>query len=378
MIVLKASQEKVLSALQAVAGIVERRHTLPILANVLIRKTGGQIELTTSDLEIQVRTRAELGGDTGDFATTVGARKLTDILRAMPADLLVTLTANANRVTLQGGRSRFTLQTMPAGDFPLVAEAVDLGPAFSVPQSVLKGLIEQVEFAMAVQDIRYFLNGVLFMAEGKSLRLVATDGNRLALAESAVDTEMPRQQVILPRKAVHELQRHLREHGARSDDAAAAEPWVEMRFSAAQARFSLNGIEFVTKLVEGRFPDFNRVIPKSNHHAVTLGRVPFLASLLRASILTSERFRGIRVSVAPGALRIVSSNAEHEEADEDLEIDYRGDRIEIGFNVTYLLDVLSKTDVDMVKMELQDASSSVLFTFPDRTGFKYVVSPMRL
>jgi len=370
MIVLKASQERVLTALQAVAGIVQRRHTLPILANVLIRKTGEQIELTTSDLDIQVRTRVELGGDTGDFAAAVGARKLIDILRAMPADQSVTLTANANKVMLQGGRSRFTLHTLPAGDFPLVAEAADLGPAFSVPQSVLKGLIEQVEFAMAVQDIRYFLNGVLFIAEGKSLRLVATDGNRLALAESTVDIEMPKQQVILPRKAVHELQRHLREH--------ADEQPVEMRFSAAQARFSLNGIEFISKLIEGRFPDFDRVIPKSNQHAVSLGRAPLLESLQRASILTSEKFRGIRVSVAPGALRIASSNAEHEEADEDLEIDYGGDRIEIGFNVTYLLDLLSKSDADMVTMELQDARSSVLFTFPQRTGFKYVVGPMRL
>jgi DNA polymerase-3 subunit beta len=378
MIVLKARQEKVLAALQAVAGIVERRHTLAILANVLIRKSGEQIELTASDLDIQVRTRVALGGaDTGDFATTVSARKLIDILRAMPADQLVTLTASASKVTLQGGRSRFTLQTLPPEDFPLVVQAPDLGPAFSVPQSVLNGLIEQVEFAMAVQDIRYFLNGVLFIAEGKSLRLVATDGNRLALAESSVDVEMPKQQVILPRKAVHELQRHLRERGARRDDQA-TEPLVEMRFSASQARFGLNGTEFITKLIEGRFPDFDRVIPKRNPHAVTLGRAPFLESLQRASILTSERFRGIRVSLAPGGLRIASSNAEREEADEDLEIDYGGDSIEIGFNVTYLLDVLGKTDVDMVKMELQDASSSVLFTFPDRAGFKYVVSPMRL
>lgn len=377
MIVLKASQERVLTVLQAVAGIVQRRHTLPILANVLLRKTGALIELTASDLDIQVRTRVELGGDRGDFAATIGARKLTDILRAMPADQLVTLTANANRVTLQGGRSRFTLQTLPADDFPLVAEAPDLGPAFSVPRSVLKGLIEQVEFAMAVQDIRYFLNGVLFIAEGTSLRLVATDGNRLALAESTVDIEMPRQEVILPRKAVHELQRHLREHGTRSDDRA-DEQRVELRFSAAQATFILNGIEFITKLVEGRFPDFNRVIPRSNQHAVTLGRAPFLESLQRASILTSEKFRGIRVSVAPGTLRIASSNAEHEEADEDLEVDYEGDSIEIGFNVTYLLDLLSKSDADSVTMELQDARSSVLFTFPERTGFKYVVGPMRL
>jgi len=373
MIVLRATQAEVLGALQAVCGVVERRHTVPILANVLVRKSGRQVELTASDLDIQVRHRLELAGDDADFSTTVNARKLIDILRAMPADQVVTLTADADKLKLQGGRSRFMLHTLPAQGFPLVAEAPDTGPSLRLAQSVLKGLIEQVGFAMAVQDFRYFLNGMLFVADGKRLRLVATDGNRMALAEAVVDVELPRQQVILPRKAVHELQRHLRDAPA-----AEGESQVDIRFAAAQARFALNGVTFITKLIEGQFPDFERYIPKNNHHAVTLGRAPLLASLQRASILTSDKFRGIRVHVAPGTLRIASSNAEREEADEDLEIDYGGDSIEIGFNVTYLLDVLSNADADMVRMELQDAGSSVLFTFPDRAGFKYVVSPMRL
>ena len=231
---------------------------------------------------------------------------------------------------------------------------------------MLKALIEQVEFAMAVHDIRYFLNGVLFVADGKRLTLVATDGNRLALAQADLAVAVPKQAVILPRKTVHELQRLLHDGN------------VEIRFAATQARFSFDGTELVTKLIEGRFPDYNRVIPKGHRHVVTLGRAPFLAGLQRASILTSEKFKGVRVTVAPGALRIASSNAAHEEADEDLEADYGGDSIEIGFNITYLLDVLANTNVDRVQMELQDAHSSVLFTFPDRTGFKYVVSPMRL
>jgi DNA polymerase-3 subunit beta len=176
MIVLKAPQDQVLAALQAVSGIVERRHTLPILANVLIRKTGNQVELTTSDLEIQVRTTVQFDGDAGNLQTTVGARKLIDILRSMPSD--------QNKMTLQGGKSRFTLQTLPADDFPLVQEAADFGPVFSVPQKVLKGLINQVHFAMAVHDIRYYLNGILFVAEGRNLTLVATDGHRLALAQA--------------------------------------------------------------------------------------------------------------------------------------------------------------------------------------------------
>ena len=368
MIVLKAAQEKFLAALQAVSGIVERRHTLPILANVLIRKTGPNIEMTTSDLEIQVRTMAELGGDGSNFATTVGARKLIDILRSMPADQIVTLSSTQSKLTLAGGKSRFTLQTMPADDFPLVQESADFGPAFSVPQKTLRGLIAQVHFAMAVHDIRYYLNGILFVAEGKSLTLVATDGHRLALAQATLETDIPKQEVILPRKTVLELQRLLKD-----DDTT-----IEMRFAPNQAKFSFAGMEFVTKLVEGKFPDYNRVIPKNHKNKVTLGRGPLLQSLQRAAILTSEKFKGVRVNIEPGTLRIASSNAEQEEAMEELEIDYGGDTIEIGFNVTYLIDALTNMGQEMVTVELQDTNSSALITVPDQAGFKYVVMPMRI
>ncbi|MEO6660007.1 MAG: DNA polymerase III subunit beta [Burkholderiaceae bacterium] len=368
MIVLKTAQEKVLGALQAVSGIVERRHTLPILANVLIRKTGPSVELTTSDLEIQVRTTADLDGDAGNFATTVGARKLIDILRSMPSDQIVTLSANQNKLTLAGGKSRFTLQTMPADDFPLVQEAADFGPVFGVPQKTLRGLVNQVHFAMAVHDIRYYLNGILFVAEGKSLTLVATDGHRLALAQATLEVDIPKQEVILPRKTVLELQRLLKD-----EDTA-----IEMRFAGNQAKFSFSGMEFVTKLVEGKFPDYNRVIPKNHKNHLTLGRAPLLASLQRAAILTSEKFKGVRVNIEPGTLRIASSNAEQEEAKEELEIDYGGDAIEIGFNVTYLIDALANMDAEMIHMELQDTNSSALITVPEQAGFKYVVMPMRI
>jgi DNA polymerase III subunit beta len=381
MIVLKAAQEQVLGALQAVSGIVERRHTLPILANVLIRKSGGRTELTTSDLEIQVRTSAELGGDESNFSTTVGARKLIDILRMLPSDQIVTLTAAQNKLTLQGGKSRFTLQTLPADDFPLVQEAADFGPAFSVPQKTLKSLIDQVHFAMAVHDIRYYLNGILFVAEGKTLTLVATDGHRLALAQATLEAEIPKQEVILPRKTVLELQRLLKDDKASKEAAkqeGAEEPRIEMRFADNQAKFSFGGMEFVTKLVEGKFPDYNRVIPRNHKNHVTLGRAPLLACLQRAAILTSEKFKGVRVNFEPGTLRIASSNAEQEEAKEELEIDYGGDAIEIGFNVTYLMDVLANVNEDMVTLSLQDASSSALITVPERGGFKYVVMPMRI
>jgi len=369
MIVMKAAQEQLLAALQAVAGIVERRHTLPILANVLLRKDGARIEFTTSDLEIQVRTSAELGGDEGQLSTTVGARKLIDILRALPSDQVVTLSAAQNKLTLVAGRSRFTLQTLPAEDFPLVNESAEFGATFTVPQKALRGLVEQVHFAMAVHDIRYYLNGILFIAEGRTLTLVATDGHRLAMAQGELETEvLARQEVILPRKTVLELQRLLKD-----DDTP-----IEMRFAGNQAKFAFSGLQFVTKLVEGKFPDYNRVIPKHHKNAIVLGRAPLLACLQRAAILTSEKFKGVRINLEPGVLRIASSNAEQEEAREELEVDYAGDPIETGFNVTYLTDVLSNMGQEMVKIELQDGAASALFSVPEQPGFKYVVMPMRI
>jgi DNA polymerase-3 subunit beta len=368
MIVLKAPQTEVLAVLQSVSGIVERRHTLPILANVMLRKTGTSVQLTTSDLEIQIRTTAELGGDAGNFTATVGARKLIDILRTMPADQTVSLESSQNKLILKGGKSRFSLQTLPAEDFPLVQESAEFGPVFSVPQKTLKHLLGQVAFAMAVHDIRYYLNGILFVAEGKQLSLVSTDGHRLAFASATLDVDVPKQEVILPRKTVLELQRLL------SD----AEGAIQMQFANNQARFTFDGMEFVTKLVEGKFPDYNRVIPKNHKNEITLGRQALLSSLQRTAILTSEKFKGVRLNLDPGTLRVASNNAEQEEAQDELDVDYGGDSIEIGFNVTYLIDALTNMQQEMVKIELSDGNSSALLTIPDNSTFKYVVMPMRI
>jgi DNA polymerase-3 subunit beta len=222
---------------------------------------------------------------------------------------------------------------------------------------------------MAVHDIRYYLNGILFIAEGRTLTLVATDGHRLALGQAQLAAEVPsKQEVILPRKTVLELQRLLKDEDTP----------IEMRFASNQAKFGFSGMEFVTKLVEGKFPDYNRVIPRNHKNALVLGRAPLLAALQRAAILTSEKFKGVRVNLEPGVLRIASSNAEQEEAKEELEVDYDGDAIDIGFNVTYLIDVLANMSQEMVKLELQDSSASVLMSVPGETGFKYVVMPMRI
>jgi DNA polymerase-3 subunit beta len=368
MIVLKASQENIVAALQSVVGIVERRHTLPILANVMIQKTPQSVQLTSSDLEIQIRTDADLGGDNANFTTTVGARKLMDILRSMPSDQMVSLESQQNKLILKSGKSRFTLQTLPAEDFPLVQESASFGPLFSIPQKTLRALLHQVSFAMAVHDIRYYLNGILFVAEGKQLSLVATDGHRLAYTSATLEVEVPKQEVILPRKTVLELLRLL------SDK----EGMIDMQFANNQAKFKFEGKEFVTKLVEGKFPDYNRVIPKNHKNTVTLGRAILLTTLQRTAILTSDKFKGVRINLEAGVLRVAASNAEQEEAVDEIEIDYAGDSIEIGFNVTYLIDVLSNMSQDMVRMDLADSNSSVLVTMAENPNFKYVVMPMRI
>jgi DNA polymerase III subunit beta len=368
MILFKATQNQLLSVLQSVAGIVERKHTLPILANVLLQKSGDVLQLTTSDLDVQIRTTAAVGGEPLDVSTTVNIKKLIDILKTMPPEQTVSLEDKDDRLLLKGGKSKFTLHSLPAKDFPLVQESAQFGPVFSVPQKTLKTLLDQVTFAMAVHDIRFYLNAILFVAEGNQLSLVATDGHRLAYTAATLDVEVPKQEVIIPRKTVIELQRLL------SD----AEGAIDMQFANNQAKFRFGNMEFVSKLVEGKFPDYNRVIPKNHYNTVVLGRQAFLSTLQRAAILTSDKFKAVRLNLDPGSLRVTSNNTEQEEAVDELDIDYAGDSIEIGFNVTYLTDVLSNMTQDMVKLELSDGASSALFTIPDNTSFKYVIMPMRI
>jgi len=366
--IVKAPQQEFLSLLQSVCGIVERRHTLPILANVLLKKNDAQLQVLSSDLEIQIKNVGEMGGDAGGFTTTVGARKLIDILRSLPSDQIISLSSQNNKLVLQAGKSRFTLQTLPAEDFPLVQESAKFGALFSVPQRVLKDLLQQVSFAMAVQDIRYYLNGILFVVDGKQLSLVATDGHRLVYSNAALEQDVPKQEVILPRKTVLEMQRLL------SDSDAT----IDIQFANNQAKFSFGTMEFVTKLVEGKFPDYNRVIPKNYKNLLSIGRVPLLTSLQRTAILTSDKFKGVRLNFEKNMLRIASNNAEQEEAVEELDIDYAGDDIEIGFNVTYLIDVLSNMTQEMVGIELSDGNSSALITMPQNASYRYVVMPMRI
>ncbi|AJX15329.1 DNA polymerase III subunit beta [Burkholderia ubonensis] len=364
----KTERDTLLRPLQTVSGIVERRHTLPILANLLITKNGADVSFLSTDLELQITTRADFGVGNDQVATTVAARKLLDILRAMP-DGQVTLSLADKRLTVQSGKSRFALQTLAADEFPTVAQAKDFGASLSVPQKSFRQLLGMVHFAMAQQDIRYYLNGMLLVVDGDQLMAVATDGHRLAFSSMKIEGgAFGRQEVIVPRKTILELQRLLED----IDDT------VTIDIAQTQAKFTFGQVELVSKLVEGKFPDFQRVIPKAHKNTFEIGREELQRSLQRAAILTSDKFKGVRCIIAPGQLKIMSTNADQEEAQEELEIAYQGDTVDIGFNVTYLLDVLANLKVDTVQVSLGDASSSALITVPENDEFKYVVMPMRI
>jgi DNA polymerase-3 subunit beta len=363
----KASRDALLKPLQVVSGIVERRQTLPILANILVRKDGERVSFTATDLELQIQTSAPIGAGKDVAATTVAARKLVDILRALP-EAEVQLSLANKKLAVASGRSRFNLQMLAAEEFPTVAQA-EFTADFSLPAATLKYLLSMVHFAMAQQDIRYYLNGMLLVVDGAVVRAVATDGHRLALCEVAKDGGASAKiEAIIPRKTILELSRLLPD----------SEDPVRVQMAATQVKFSFGDIELISKLVEGKFPDYQRVIPAANSKAFVIGREDLMHALQRAAILTTDKFKGVRLVLASGSLKINSTNADQEDAQEELEIDYSGDGLDIGFNVNYLLDVLLNVKGEQLKFSLGDALGSALLSLPDSEKFKYVVMPMRI
>jgi len=366
---LECSRDELLAPLQTVSGIVERRHTLPILSNVMLQLSNADdLTLLATDLEIQVCCRSGVKAHGAQSAITTSARKLQDILRALPADSTVSLEATASRLQLKSGRSRFTLQTLPAEDFPRLAAGSDELAELSLPQATLRTLLHLVQYAMAQQDIRYYLNGLLLCVEGRELRVVATDGHRLAFANTALEQELPKQEVVLPRKAVLELSKLLAE-----DDTP-----IRIALLGNQVRFNFGAVELSTKIVDGKFPDYGRVIPTGHQNIITVEREGLLQALQRAAILSNDKFRGVRWMLTDNSLRVSCSNTEQEEAQEEIELDYGGPAIDIGFNVNYLLDVLTALSGSHVRCAFGDASSSVLMTDPGLESFKYVIMPMRI
>ncbi len=362
------SREALLKPLQLVAGVVERRQTLPVLSNVLLVVEGQQLSLTGTDLEVELVGRVALEDAAEPGEITVPARKLMDICKSLPADALIDLRLDEQKALIKSGRSRFTLSTLPASDFPTVEE----GPGslnFSVEQGKLRRLIERSGFAMAQQDVRYYLNGMLIEVSNGMLRAVATDGHRLAMCSMQAGIEQAdRHQVIVPRKGILELARLLTDQDAQ----------VNVVLGQHHIRATTGEFTFTSKLVDGKFPDYERVLPRGGDKLVIGDRQTLREAFSRTAILSNEKYRGIRLQLESGLLKIQANNPEQEEAEEEVVVDYSGAALEIGFNVSYLLDVLGVMTADQVRMTLSDSNSSALVQEADNDDSAYVVMPMRL
>ena len=364
---LNIQRETLLTPLPPVTGVVERRQTLPILGNVLFNVAKKSLKLTATDLEVELQAQAAVVADEpGDI--TLPARKLLDICRTLPDEAEINITVKNDKAQVQSGKSRFTLATMPATEFPVV-EKIKSARKFSLPQNELHRLFERTSFSMAQQDVRYYLNGLMLEPADGTLRAVATDGHRLAMCELATDVgDSAEQQVIVPRKGVQELQRLLDD----SDDP------VQVEIGSNHIRITTGELRFTSKLIDGRFPDYQRVIPKNADKVLSVNRDLLRQALTRTSILSNEKYRGIRLDISNNLLKIQAHNPEQEEAVEELEVSYKDDSMLFGFNVTYLLDVLGVIDGTDVELRLSDANSSALISKPGHDDCRYVVMPMRL
>ncbi|HSI28637.1 MAG TPA: DNA polymerase III subunit beta [Methylophilus sp.] len=365
---IKISREVLLKPLNNVTGIVERRHTLPILSNLLINIKQQEMHLTATDLEMQISLKVNSGVE-GELSTTISAKKLLDICRSLPENTSIEMNNQDNRITLKAGKSRFNLQTLPSADYPLMSKASGQNISFSLAQSELKRLLKQVEFAMAQQDIRYYLNGLLLEVQGNQLHVVGTDGHRLSYTNTTLDQEFEKTEVILPRKTVLELTKLLDEQ---SDSP------VVIDLLNGQVSFEFGDIQLISKVIDGKFPDYNRVIPSGHQNNFEVNRQEILSALQRASILSNEKYRSIRMVITDGQLKLISTNTEQEEAEEELDINYSKAPLDIGFNVTYLIDVLNNLGDENIQFAFADANSSCLITTASDTNYKYVVMPMRI
>lgn len=360
-------REDLLGPLQQVIGAVERRQTLPILGNVLLKSMSGDITVTATDLEIEMVSNITAEGSE-DFQTTIPARKLLDICKALPEGSSINFAIDDNRVSLTSARSRFTLASLPARDFPGLDE-IEEQLAFSIPQHQFKSLFDKTSFAMAQQDVRYYLNGILLELSAGKIKLVATDGHRLALSEVELDTGVEEdRQLIIPRKAVLELARLLD-----SSDSPA-----KCVLSQNHFRVEAGALVFTTKLIDGKFPDYQRVIPVDGNKTMEVDRETLKQSMSRIAILSNEKYRGIRLALSNGNLSIQANNPDQEEAEEELQVDYDEADMEIGFNVTYLIDVLNVLNSEKVQIRLKDSNSSAIMSDSKDSSSLYVVMPMRL
>ncbi|MGB0134711.1 DNA polymerase III subunit beta [Dokdonella sp.] len=360
-------REALLKPLQQVVGVVERRQTLPVLSNLLVNVGADGVSFTGTDLEVEMIARTS-ADDLVEGEVTIPARKLFDICRALPDGAKVKVEQNGERVSVSAGRSRFTLATLPASEFPVV-DNIEVVERVTLPEATLKDLIGRTAFAMAHQDVRYYLNGLLLDVRDESLRCVATDGHRLALAETKLDSKISaRRQIIIPRKGVLELQ-GLFESGDGD---------VELELGKNHMRLRRGGVTFTSKLIDGRFPDYEAVIPIGADKDVRVGREELRFALQRAAILSNEKYRGVKLEVSPNKMRIVAHNPEQEEAVEELEVQTSVSDLSVGFNVNYLMDALAALSGEEIILSLRDAQSSCLLRKVDSDDTRHVVMPLRL
>lgn len=360
-------REELLKPLSCVVGVVERRQTLPILAYILLRHKDGRTTLTGTDLEIEITAEAKASAKT-DGEMTIPARKLLDICRALPEGSAVSIVKEGEKVLVKAGKSRFTLLTLPPTDFPSI-QAIQWDQTVKIAQRELKDLFEQTHFCMAQQDVRYYLNGLLIELSGHTMRVVATDGHRMAISETTLhSTVKPERQAIVPRKGVQEITRLL---------ADIDEP-VTVHLGVNHFCVQTDTLTFISKLIDGRYPDYNKVIPQAQATLMRLDRETFKEALSRAAILSSEKYRGVRLSVADKMIRITAHNPEQEEAQEEITADYGGQPVEIGFNVGYLIDAVSALKTKDIVFTLIDANSSSMLYPTEGKYPQYIIMPMRL
>ncbi|CAH1530804.1 MULTISPECIES: DNA polymerase III subunit beta [Vibrio] len=353
--------------LQQVSGALGGRPTLPILGNLLLKVEDNVLSMTATDLEVELVSKVTLEGDFEAGSITVPSRKFLDICRGLPDDSIITFVLEGDRVQVRSGRSRFSLATLPANDFPNI-EDWQSEVEVSLTQSDLRTLIEKTQFSMANQDVRYYLNGMLFEIDGTTLRSVATDGHRMAVSQTQLGADFAQKQIIVPRKGVQELVKLM----------DAPEQPVVLQIGSSNVRAEVNNFIFTSKLVDGRFPDYRRVMPQSTNKTLEASCDELRQAFSRAAILSNEKFRGVRVNLAGSEMRITANNPEQEEAEEMLDVTFEGDAIEIGFNVSYVLDVLNTLRCEKVRVSMSDANASALIENADDDSAMYVVMPIRL
>lgn len=361
-------RDVILKSLQHLSGVVERRQTLPVLGNILVKSQDSKLLLAATDLEVELIIEQDcMIDEPGEV--TLPARKWLDICKNLPEDSTITITANADKATLQAGRSRFTLSTLPATEFPLIEEINDQ-TRLNTTQSTLKNIMDSTHFSMAQQDVRYYLNGLMMEMSSNLLRTVATDGHRLALTDVNIniDVNEEKRQVIVPRKAIQELMRLLDDNDSE----------ISVIIGSSHIRLSIDNMIFTSKLIDGRFPDYERVMPEGGSNILQADKDTIRQTLVRVAILSNEKYRGIRMILGQDSLQVMAHNPEQEEAEDQIAVDYQGDEFEIGFNANYLLDAINAVKSNDVKITLTDSNSSCVIQDAHDDSSSYVVMPMRL